>query len=289
MEPKFSAKYKIEDDIDLDLEYNYANNYLNDISYLSNLKITGFNSLAQGNPNLEDERSHNFSLYYSNYKNIDNFFIDASIDYSVMNPVKNNSITQSGINQLSTPILLNLPENNLSFNTELGLIFGKTSLDFGIDLDWLKLNQAINGDISSINSFEYGLSSKLRLKLNKKTQLNLKYKHNGYNVNSDEDSRSTEDVFSLDFDSKFLKNFIFKTDFSTHLVKDFSDKNQNYTLQNLYLGYTKPNSKFSYGIKFNNIYNNGIIVRNSFRNNLFSSNQIFTLPRVFLFELKYKF
>ncbi|MCL5244346.1 carboxypeptidase-like regulatory domain-containing protein [Cellulophaga sp. 20_2_10] len=289
IEPKFSAKYKIEDDIDLDFEYNYANNYLNDTNYLRNLKITGFSSLAQGNPNLEDERSHNFSLYYSNYKNIDNFFIDASIDYSIMNPVKNNSIIQSGINQLSTPILLNLPENNLSFNTELGLIFGKTSLDFGVDLDWLKFNQVINEDITSINSFEYGLSSKLRMKLNKKTQLNLKYKHNGYNVNSDEDSRSTEDIFSLDFDSKFLKNFIFKTDFSTHLVKDFSDKNQNYTLQNLYLGYTKPNSKFSYGIKFNNIYNNGIIVRTSFRNNLFSSNQIFTLPRVFLFELKYKF
>ncbi len=289
VEPKFDINYKIDDDIDLDFGYDFTNRYLNDLSYLENLKLTGFNSIMQGNPNLTDERSHNFSLYYSNYKHIDDYFIDASIDYSINNPVKNNSIIQSGIDQLNTPVILNLPEDNLSFNTELGLIFGKSSLDFGINLDWFKINQIINENISIINSFEYSLSSRWLIKLNKTTELNLKYEHTGYQVNSDEDSRSTENILSLNFDSKFLKNFIFKTDFSTHFVNDFSDNAQNYTLQNLYLGYSKPNSKFSYSLNFRNIYNNGIIVRNSFRNNLIISNQVFTLPRVFLVELKYKF
>ena len=289
IEPKFNVNYKIDDDIDLDFGYDFTNRYLNDLSYLENLKVTGYNSIIQGNPNLTDERSHNFSLYYSDYKNIDDYFLDASIDYSINNPVKNNSIIQSGINQLNTPVILNLPENNLSFNTELGLIFGKSSLEFGIDLDWLKINQVINEAVSIINSFEYSLSSKWRVKLSKKTQLNLKYEHTGYQVNSDEDSRSTENIFSLNFDSKFLKNFIFKTDFSTHFVNDFSDNTQNYTLQNLYLGYSKPNSKLSYSLNFRNIYNNGVIVRNYFSNNLLISNQVFTLPRVFLVELKYKF
>ena len=287
--PKFNVNYKIDDDIDLDFDYEYTNRYLNDLSYLENLKVTGFNSVIQGNPNLTDERSHNFSLYYSNYKNIDDYFIDASIDYSINNPVKNNSIIQSGINQLNMPVILNLTEENLNFNTELGVIFNKSSLEFGIDLDWLKINQVINEEVSIINSFEYNLSSKWLLKLSKKTQLNLKYEHSGYQVNSDEDSRSTENIFSLNFDSSFLKNFIFKTDFSTHFVNDFSDNTQNYTLQNLYLGYSKPNSKFSYSLNFRNIYNNGIIIRNAFSNNLLISNQVFTLPRVFLVELKYKF
>jgi len=182
-----------------------------------------------------------------------------------------------------------LPEENLSFNTEFGLMFNKSSLEFGIDLDWLKINQVINEDVSIINSFEYSLSSKWRVKLSKKTQLNLKYEHTGFQVNSDEGSRSTENIFSLNFDSKFLKNFIFKTDFSTHFVNDFSDNTQNYILQNLYLGYSKPNSKLSYSLNFRNIYNNGVIVRNYFSNNLLISNQVFTLPRVFLVELKYKF
>lgn len=256
---------------------------------LENLIVTGFNSAIQGNPNLTDERSHNFSLYYGDYKNIDDYFLDASVDYSISNPVKNNSIMQSGINQLNTPVILNLPEENISFNTEFGLIFGKSSLDFGIDLDWLKINQVINDDVSVINSFEYSLSSKYRVKLSKTTQLNLKFEHNGYKVTSDEDSRSIENIASLNFDTKFLKNFIFKTDFSTHFVNDFSDNTQNYTLQNLYLGYSKPNSKFSYSLNFKNIYNNGVIIRNHFSNNLLISNQVFTLPRVFLVELKYKF
>lgn len=70
---------------------------------------------------------------------MDAYFLDASIDYSINNPVKNNSIIQNGINQLNTTVILNLPEENLSVNTEFGLIFGKYSLEFGIDLEWLKL------------------------------------------------------------------------------------------------------------------------------------------------------
>lgn len=220
---------------------------------------------------------------------INSYFIDASIDYGINNPVKNNSIMQSGINQLNTPIILNLPENNLSINTQLGLVFNSSSLEIGLGLDWLKMNQIINENISIINSYEYNLSTKWQLKLSKKMQLNLKYEHIGYQVNSDENSSSSENILSLNFDSKFLKNLIFKTDFSTHLVNDFSNNTNNYTLQNLYLGYAKPNSKFSYSLNFRNIYNNGVIIRNTFSSNILTSNQIFTLPRLFLAELKYKF
>lgn len=289
MQPKFSINYQIDDDIDLDFDYDYTNRYLDGFTYLEKLKLTGFNSLIQGNPNLEDERSHNFSVYFSNYKHIDDYFIDASIDYSIRNPVKNNSIIQNGINQLNMPVILNLPEESVNVNTELGLVFDKSSLEFGVNLDWLKINQVINNNLSVINSFEYDLSSKWLLKLTKKTQLNLKYKYSGYQVKTYENSLSTENIISLDFDTKFLKNFIFKTDFSTHFVNDFSNNSQNYTLQNLYLGYAKPNSKFSYSLKFRNIYNNGVVIRNAFSNNLLISNQSFTLPRVFLVGLKYKF
>jgi len=289
IEPKLNVNYKIDDDINLDFDYNFTNRYLNDLNYLENLKITGFNSVIQGNPNLTDERIHNFGLYYNNYKNLDTYFIDASIDYTVNNPVKNNSIIQSGINQLNMPVILNLIENNFNINTEFGLVFKKSSLEFGLDVDWLKTNQVINEEVSVINSFEYNLSSRWLSKLSKKTQLNLKYEHNGYKVNSAENSRSTENILSLTFDTKLLKNLIFKTDISSHFVNDFNDKNQNYTLQNLYFGYSKPNSKLSYSLNFKNIYNNGVIIRNSFRNNLLISNKVFTLPRVFLFQVKCKF
>lgn len=287
--PELNVNYKINDDTELDFDYEYANRYLNDLSYLENLKVVGFNSVLKGNPILTDERSHNFSLYYSNYENIDDYFIDASIDYSISNPVRNNRIFQSGINRLNTPVILNLPEDNFNINTNYGLIFNKSSLELGIDLEWFKINQFINEELSVINSFEYSISGKWQIKLNKNTQFNVTYKHSGYQVKSEEDSSTTEDIFSLNFDTKFLKNFIFKTDFSTHFVNDFSDNTQNYTLQNLYLGYSKPNSKFTYSLNFRNIYNNGVIIRNSFSNNLLISNQVFTLPRVLLVELKYKF
>ncbi|NCT11034.1 MAG: TonB-dependent receptor [Flavobacteriia bacterium] len=289
IESKLDINFKIEDDINLDFEYDFTNRYLSDLSYIENLWITGFNSVLQGNPNLTDTRSHNFSLYFSDYKNMDDYFIDTSIDYSINNPVENNSILQNGINRLNTPDILNFPEENLSVNSEFGLIFHKSSLEFGMDLEWLKFNQIINKELSFLKSIEYSFSGKWKLKIGDKTHLNLKYKHSSFRVKSEEDSKSTENIFSLNFDSKLLKNFTFKTDFSTHFVNNFSNISQSYTLQNLYLGYAKPNSKLSYSLNFRNIFNNGVIIRNSFNNNILFSNQVFTIPRVFLFELKYKF
>lgn len=289
IEPKLSINYKIHHDINLDFDYSYSNRFLSNLSYIKNLKITGFNSAIQGNPSLFDERSHNFSLYYSNYKTIDSYFLDLSLDYSINNPVKNNSITQRGINQLNTPVILNIPEESLNFNANIGILFNKSSLEFSTDLDWLKVNQVINKKINSINSFEYMLSSKWILKLTNKTQISTQFKHLGYLVNAEENSRSTENIFSLNFDSRLLKNFIFKTNLSAHFVNDFSNNNQNYVLQDLYLGYMKRSSKFSYSLNFRNMYNNSVTIRNTFNNNLLISNQVFTLPRTFLFELKYKF
>jgi hypothetical protein len=287
--PKLKINYQIDDDVDLKFDYDFTNNYLNEINYLKNARITGFNSVIIGNPILQDERSHNFSLFYSNYKHIDNYFIDASIDYSINNPVKNTSVFQSGINQLNMPVILNLPQNNASFNTDFGILFNKSTLEFGIGSDWSKTNQVINEKINFIYTFEYNVNSKWKLKLNKQTQFSLKYRHSSYQVTASEKSQTFEDTFSLNFDSRFLKNFIFKMDSSTHFINDFSENSQNYTLHNLYLGYSKPTSKFSFSLNFKNIYNNGVIVKNSFGTNLIMSSQVFTIPRVLLFELKYKF
>lgn len=289
IEPKLDISFKLDDDSSLDFGYDFTNRYLNDISYLENLKVTGFNSVLMGNPSLTDTRAHNFSLYYNDYRNMDKYFLDVSLDYSINNPAQNTSVIQIGINQFNSPVILNLPEENLSLNTDLGLIFDKSSLEFGVDVDLLKINQVINEEVSVINSLEYSLNSKYLLNLSKKSALSLQYKHTGFQVLSENNERSTENVFSLKYDLKFLKNFIFKTDFSTHFVNDFSDRNTNYTVQNAYLGYTKPNSKFSYSLNFRNIFNNGVIVSNNFSGNLISSNQIFTLPRVLLAELTYKF
>lgn len=289
IEPKLDIDFKIKDDVSLKFNYDYTNRYLNDFSYLENLKLTGFNSVLQGNPNLTDVRSHNFSLYYSDYENMDSYFIDITLDYSLNNPTENNNIIQSGINRLNTPVILNSAEENLSLNTNYGLIFNKTSFEFDVYLEWFKNNQIINEEIDKINSFEYSLSSKWLLKLSKRTQLSLSYKHLGTQVLSDIDSKFNENIISLDFDTRFLKNFIFKTDFSTSFVNDFNDDTQNYTLQNLYLGYSKPNTKLSYSLNFRNIFDNGVITRNTFANNLLLTNQVFTLPRTFLVELKYKF
>lgn len=289
VEPRLEANYKIDDDIDFDFGYNFNNRYLNDFSYLENLKLVGFNSVLQGNPNLEDVRSHNFNLYYSNYKHMDKYFIDASLDYSLNNPSENNSIIQSGINRLNMPVILRLPEENLSFNTNYGLIFNKSSLEFDFFLEWLKTNQVINANVDALESYEYSLSSKLLFELNQNAQLNFSYKHSSVQLNTGGNSKSTENIISLTFDTKLFNNFIFKTDFSTNFVNDFTGNSQNYTLQNLYLGYSKPNTKFTYSLNFRNIYNNGVIIRNNFANNIILSKQVFTLPRTFLFELKYKF
>lgn len=289
VEPRFNLNFQMDDDEEVDFEYKFSNRFFADLDYLAALKLLAFNSVFLGNPNLVDEEITSIGLYYSNYKKIDKFFLDASIDYSIGNPIRNLNVLQNRIDQISTPFLLSLPEKSLSINSELGLVYNKASLEFGFDLDWLGANQLINNEVFPIDSYELEFRTKWMKKFGAKTRFQLKHAFSLYNVVSDFRSNSSENVLSLQFQTEILNRVVFKTDFSGHLVSDFEDDFRKYFIQNIYLGYSIPNNPWSFSLNANNLYNNGLIVRNYFSENLITSNQIFTLPRVLYFEMIYRF
>ncbi|MCF6295049.1 MAG: carboxypeptidase-like regulatory domain-containing protein [Flavobacteriaceae bacterium] len=289
IEPKLNILYNLDTDETLEFSYTYSNTYPNANKFLRNRTITGYNSVFQGNSTLSDEKFHSISLDYDNNKRED-FYIFAGIDFDKRNPVVNSTVTQIGINRVNTPILLNLPETSLGFMGEVGRYFeSSSSLDFSMSLDWSQTNQGINNDVTIIEAYDYGFNTEWRQKINSKTHLNLEYKINVNTIVNEGKSTFVENILSLKFDSRLFKNTTFKTDFSVYFINDYENVKSSYAIPNIYFDYRKPNSKFSYGLVLENILNNGVILNNSFTNTIIASQKTFTLPRVFLFKLKYKY
>jgi CarboxypepD_reg-like domain len=289
IEPKLNILYNLDIDETLEFSYTYSNTYPNANKFLRNRTITGYNSVFQGNPALLDEKFHSISLDYDNNK-LEDFYIFAGVDFNKLNPVVNSAVTQIGINRVNTPILLNLPETSLGFMGEVGRYFGSSSnLDFSMSLDWSQTNQVINNDVTIIEAYDYRFSTEWMQKINSKAHLKLSHEININTIVNKGKSTFVENVLSLKFDSRLFKNTTFKTDLAVHFIKDYERVKSSYAIPNIYLDYRKPNSKFSYGLVLENILNNGVILNNSFSNTIITSQRTFTLPRVFLLKLRYKF
>lgn len=290
IEPKVDVLYNVGLEESLQLLYAYSNTYKNASKYLRNKTITSYNSVFQGNPNLLDEKFHSLSLDYSNYISKNNFFIDLGVDYEKKQPQVNTTIILNGINSLSLPVLIDLPETSLSFNAVLGREIKNTFLDFSFIFEWSKTNLLINSTLAAINEYDYWVSTKWLINLNKKTHFTIQYKANINNVvENNESSTFTENIITSKLDCNLFKNITFKTDVSLHFVNDYTNKNNSFVLPNIYLNYKKPNSKFNYGLVMENIFDNGVIFNNSFSKSIISSQKVFTLPAVFLAKLNYKF
>ncbi len=289
IEPKIEIDYDIGNSEEtLSFLYNYSNKYLSARSYLKNVTITNFNSVFQGNRNLLDQKTHTFSLDYNNDKRED-IYVYASIDYYINRPVQKKVVLQVGINQLNTLLSINRTDSSLLFNLESGKTFKTFHIDFKFSLDFSKINQIVNSNILFINTYDYLFSSTFMKKINKKSHISLNYTKSVNIVVNNNTSTFTEDVLTLKYDLKLLKNITFKPNISTYYISDYEDTKSNYILANASIDYKKPNKKLSYGLQFNNIFNNGIVLNSSFTETVIQSNKIFTLPRILLFKLNYKF
>jgi len=289
MEPKISVIFDLNKDEALDFAYNYSNRFQNAKKYLKNRTVMGYNSVFQGNPDLLDEKYHGLSLYYSNYISKSDFFIDLGLDYTRSKPSFNNTVIQNGINRVNSTVLLSFPETSLSFIGESSFKIKASNLDLSFSLDWSKINQMINEVVNNIDSYEYNFSAKWLKNINDETHLSFEFENNSNLIVEDDKASFIENIISLKFDSRFLKNIVLKTNASMHFINDYDNVKTNYIIPNIYVDYKNPNSKFSYGLMLENIFNNGVVLNNSFSNNMISSQKIFILPRVFLFKMRYKY
>jgi hypothetical protein len=271
------------------LTYNYSiNNDFTDINkFTAGYTFTNYNSLFQGNRNLENAMSESHSLRYFKYNmfNFENIF--ANINYTKrMNAVKS-SADFSGINQVSTSINSNFADETLSGNASYGRSFAKNyKASVNLGLNWSKFNNIQNNVFRTTESLSQNYTAKLATNYKKLPNVEI-----GYSVTTNDynGTKFLTEMPSAKLDYFFLKSFSFVSEYEYyHYTNNSKTVNNEYDFLSASLIYQKTkDSKLEYKISATNILNTKTLNDDSFTQFSTRTSQYTIQPRYVIFSLKY--
>lgn len=271
------------------LTYNYAiTTDFTDINKLTaGYTFTNYNSLFQGNRNLENAMSESHSLRYFKYNmfNFENIF--ANVNYTKrINAVKSSAIF-TGINQVSTAINSNFADESLSGNANYGRSFAKNyKASFNLGVNWSKFNNIQNTLFVTTESLTQNYT--LKLATNYKDLPNIEF---GYSLTKNDynGTKFYTETPSAKLDYFFLKSFSFVSEFEYyHYTNNKKTVNNEYAFLSASLIYQKTkDSKLEYKVAATNLLNTTSLNDDSFTQFSTRTAQYTIQPRYIIFSLKY--
>lgn len=277
------------------LTYNFAlNNNFTDINKLAQgYVLNSYNSISSGNRTLENSTSQTHSLRYFKYNmfNFENIF--ATVNYTRTVDAVKSRFRFDGVNQTSSPINSNFPDETLSGMGSYGRSFLKYyKASVGVNLNWMKLNniqfnQATNSDIA-ISNESFTQSYTLKASTNYKNLPNLEVGYN-YMINRYQGNTFYTDKPFAKLDYFFLKSFSFvaEYEFYHYYNTDRSTENEYDFLSASLIFQKSKDSHWEYKISGTNLLNTNSLNDDSFNQNIVRTSQYRVQPRYIIFSLKY--
>ena len=287
--PDMFIQYQFKDSESLRFNYNITRSFSDINSFASGYIFNNYNSLYQGNRDLESALYHNVSLNFFSFKmfNQQNIFANASYSKRIDAFKTNTSIT--GINQVNSPINSNLEDETLSANGNYQRTFGKLKVSAQTGLSYGNTNNIVNGEAQNSQSFTQNYTASVGSSFVKAPNLELGYRYtvNDYNTGATNATFYTERPFAK-FDAAFLNGFVFLADYDYYFYRDKAETVENkYGFLNASLSYQKPKSKWEYSIMATNLTNNEVLNRDTYNDNFISTSAYFVQPRYLIFKIKY--
>ncbi len=284
--PDFFALYQMKKSETL--TYNFSlNNDFTDINQLAAGKLlSNFNSLFQGNRELENATSQVHSLRYFKYNmfNFENIFANATYSRKV-DAVKTNA-DFTGINQSSKPYNSNIADENLFGMASYQRSFYKYyKASANVNLNWAKFYNIQNNIQLVTESFTQNYQAKLATNFKKYPNIELGFEKQ---INKYSGQTFFTDTPSINLDYYFLDSFSFVTEYEYNSYYN-SDKtvNNSFDVLTSSLIFQKKNSKFEYKISGTNLLNTTSLNDDNFTQFATRTSQYVVQPRYVIFSLKY--
>jgi hypothetical protein len=271
------------------LTYNYSiNNDFTDINrFTAGYTFTNYNSLFQGNRNLENAMSESHSLRYFKYNMFNFENISANVSYiKRINAIKSSAFF-TGINQVSTAINSNFADETLSGNAFYGRSFAKNyKASFNLAANRSIFNNIQNGLFVTTESLTQNYTVKVATNYKNLPNLELGY---SLTINDYIGTKFFTDRPSARLDYFFLDSFSFVSEYEYyHYTNNNKTVNNEYDFLSASLIYQKTKeSKLEYKIAVTNLLNTNILNDDSFTQFSTRTSQYTVQPRYIIFSLKY--
>lgn len=287
--PDFSGEFKFSGAGSLKLNYQLKSSIANTNRYANKFSLINYNTLFRGNENLENELSHSAVLRYNKFSLFRGLTIFSAINYnSVIRAVRNQTQLQ-GIDQYNSAILMNNPEENWMTNAMVMKKFGKVEITLNTDFRFAKNQQIINDELfkSKSKSQDYSIEISTNFKKYPNVEIGLDQTFNTFisTINTSKFT-TTSPSFGIDYD--FLGGFIFEFNYDKTIYTDSNNQKNTYELADTSLFYQFKESAWALKLSGTNIFSTNFKNTNSFSDYVISDQQIFILPRIWLFSVTYK-
>lgn len=289
--PELMLKYELNSSEKFNFDYNLRTQFGNVQQFANRLRLLSFNSLYQGNEELENQLYHQYRLRYSNFNMFKGLFLNASINYNNRFRSIRNQTEIEGIDQINTSIYTDLPENSYSINSSVSKLVRK--LRFGIS-GGVTLNdysRIINEEIIDYNSnsYTYALTFSTRFKENL-PNVELRFQQFYNNLSSVAiDNQFVQTSPNINLTYRFLKDFLFEADYQYNHYKNRTQNQSNvFEIGSASIIYGKEDSAWEIGVEATNLFDVRFKNNNSVNQFLVSDQQTFIQPRIIMLMLNYR-
>ena len=257
---------------------------------IGNFVLGSFNSVLLGNPDIQNERFHDYSLTYYKYSLFRGLTLNTGLFYNRKSQsIKNNTILE-GIEQFTTYTVFNEPENSISANFQFGKKVNKVKLEIQSKASYNEFFQIVNNTVSKNINRSLSLTGKGETFFDKwpNFEIGYTYEPSIFSTANNRNRFTNTDLFA-NLKYSFLEDFNLKAEYTRN---QFDNQAQNvintFDVANASIFYQKEDSPWGFEISATNLFNVGFKRESSFTDFLITDRSTFIIPRILLFKVVYK-
>ena len=288
--PAFNAEAEFNSSEKLRFQYKQQLQFPSMEQLGANFMLGGFNAVRLGLPNLQNGRTHTYSLNYYKFSLFRGLNLNAGLTYNQRTQSIKNATILEGINQFVTYTMFNQPENSLNANFRFGKRINNVKLSLESRGSYNEFFQLVNDNVSKNLSRSISATGKMETLFENWPNVEL-----GYTISPSvyttalNKNTFTNSTFFANLDYVFFNDFHLKTDFERI---EFVNQGQNlrnvFGVANASLFYQKEDSPWGFEILMNNLFNVRFKRENSFSDFLIRDQSTAILPRIVMFKISYK-
>lgn len=288
--PQFTSNIEFSNSEKIDFKYKLNATFPTVNRIANNFVLNNFNSVFKGDANLSNTLYHTASVSYRR------FSLFRGLNYSLITTYNKriksikNTIQLQGIEQFSTPVMFDQPEQALSVSGRVSKNIKKLKLKFNSRWSYNDYYQIVNLNTSLNSSKNFNNTISLETNFKNHPNIEVGYKHATSNYKSRGNlTQFLNTSFFTNLEYDFLNDFIFKADYSLDTFNNKTTNNTNqFDMANASLFYQTEDSPWGFEVSASNMFDVKFRQTNNFNNFLIQDSKTFVLPRIIMFKVIYK-
>lgn len=288
--PELKVEAKFNSSEKLSFNYKQKVRFPNSNRLINNFTLTSFDRIFRGNQSLSNERFHTYSLVYTKFSLFRGLTINANIFYNKKTQSIKNTTEIEGINKLTTLIIFNSPEDNISGGLNFSKKIKKIKLSLRARGNYSEFFQIVNSITSKNISKGFSGTGKIETSFKKLPNFEIGYTLEPTSYRSlTSKSNFKNEIFFANLSYDFFNDFQLKADYARTRFenKDIGVKNV-FDFANTSLFYQKEGSRWGFEVSATNLFNTEFRRESSLNDFLISDRRTLILPRILLFKISYK-